>query len=143
MIHIEYIAKTNMLNVEYISNIEVSVENTDALIYYCNNMVLEMSNVTVEHIERESTKNKRKERVPAFKVTTTLNPRENPFISVLFMIDRALIYGKVCEPEILRKITRVEETSRFTVAMKRINHLSSLFIKKVRRLYEMAGSKNK
>jgi hypothetical protein len=59
------------------------------------------------------------------------------------MIDRALIYGKVCEPEIMKKVTRVEDYSRFTVVAKRINHLSNLFIKKVRRLYEIASLKGK
>lgn len=52
LLHVEYMAKRNLISVEYISGIEVSVENTDALIFHCNNMMLELNNVTVEHIER-------------------------------------------------------------------------------------------
>jgi hypothetical protein len=59
------------------------------------------------------------------------------------MIDRAMIYGKVCEPEIMKKITKVDDYTRFNVVGKRINHLSNLFIKKVRRLYENIGNRNK
>ncbi len=33
-------AKRNLISVEYISNVEVNVESTDALIYHCSNMML-------------------------------------------------------------------------------------------------------
>jgi len=58
----------------------------------------------------------------------------------MLTIDRALIYGKVCEPEILKKVARIEDYTPFTVLSERINHLSNFFIKKVRRLYETAAN---
>lgn len=106
--------------------------------------MIELNNMSVEHTERESTKaNKRKERVLAFKVITSFNFKENPLINLLLLIDKAMICGKVCEPEIAKKTARVEDYSRFNVVSKRINHLSNLFIKKVRRLYESINIKNK
>ena len=43
-------AKRNLINVIYVSNIEVNIENSDAILYHCGNMSLELSNVIVEHI---------------------------------------------------------------------------------------------
>jgi hypothetical protein len=40
LFYIEYMAKRNLISVEYISNVEVNVESTDALIYHCSNMML-------------------------------------------------------------------------------------------------------
>jgi uncharacterized protein YydD (DUF2326 family) len=61
----------------------------------------------------------------------------------MLLIDRVMIYGKVCEPEIAKKTMRIEDYTRFNSVSKRINHLSNLFIKKIRRLYESISVKNR
>lgn len=69
------------------------------------------------------------------------NVKDSPFINLLLLIDMAMIYGKVSEPELARKVIKLEDYSRFTVAGKKINHLTHLFIKKIRRLYEASSMK--
>ena len=43
---IEYFPHRNLLCVKYITDVEITVENHDALMYHCNNMMLEWNNIS-------------------------------------------------------------------------------------------------
>ena len=43
---IEYFPKRNLISVKYITDVEITVENHDALMYHCNNMMIEWNNVS-------------------------------------------------------------------------------------------------
>ena len=105
---IEYFAKRNVISVKYISNVEINVENNDALMYHCNNMMLEWNNVSFEQAEKEQrTNSKKKEKCIAFKVVSYFNVKDSPFVNLLLLIDMAMIYGKVVEPELSRKVIKL------------------------------------
>lgn len=43
----------------------------------------------------------------------------------------------------MKRIVKIEDSSNYNIVGKRINHLSNLFLKKVRRKYENSGLKNR
>ena len=97
--------------------------------------MLEWKNMSLEQVEREQSNN-RKEKCIASKVVTYFNLKDSPFINILLLLDLAMIYGKIAEPELSRKIVRLDDYNRFVLVAHKINHTSQLFIKKIRREYE-------
>lgn len=73
----------------------------------------------------------------AFKVVSHFNVKDDPLRNILLLIDLAMIYGKVAEPELKRNnLVKIDDQGRFITVGKKINHLTKLFIKKIRRVYD-------
>lgn len=48
----------------------------------------------------------------------------------------SMIYGKISDPALSQDNIRLDDYNKFMVLGKKIEHLSYLFIKKIKRLYE-------
>lgn len=48
----------------------------------------------------------------------------------------AMIYGKISEGVMNQEVIRLDDHAKFMLTGKKIEHLSCLFIKKIKRLYE-------
>lgn len=76
-----------------------------------------------------------------FKVISHFYPKDSPFTKILLGIDMAMIYAKMSEPVIVQESLRFDDHEKFLVTGKKIEHLSSLFIKKIKRFYDNIISK--
>jgi hypothetical protein len=72
-----------------------------------------------------------------FKVVSNFSTRNDPLRNILVMIDMAMIYGKMAEPELERKQVRMEDYNEFAIVTKKIDHLNKLFINKIKAIYDL------
>lgn len=83
---------------KYITNLQLTVENSDLLMFQLNNLSFDSSNVSLELHER--TVGAVKQRVLAFKATSCFMKKEPPIDKILLMIDATMIAAKFVEPEV-------------------------------------------
>ena len=81
------------------------------------------------------------QRVLAFKVVSHFNIKDDPLRNIILLIDLAMIYGKMAEPELKKTIVKLEDSGRFLTVANKINHLNNLFIKKIKRVYDQYAEK--
>ena len=94
-----------------------------------------MEEVEITPSSKSAQNTKVVKRVLAFKVVSHFNIKDDPLRNIMLLIDLAMIYGKVAEPELKKTVVKIEDQSRFIEVGKKINHLNKLFIKKIRRVY--------
>ena len=76
----------------------MSIENCDALMFHCNNMMNQWEKTSMELLDTKSGSNRRhNERIFSFKVISHFYPKDGPFLSIILGIDMSMIYGKISE----------------------------------------------
>jgi hypothetical protein len=85
-----------LLSVKYVTPIELNIENTDMVMYQCNNIAYHWSNVSMELVEKSTNKQiKRKERYLALKTKAHLHITDRPLFKFLLMIDLVMLCAKI------------------------------------------------
>ena len=96
---IEFISSKGLLIVKYITPIELNLENTDLVMFQCNNIAYHWSNVNMELIEKSPNKLiKKKERYLSLKTITHINISDKILYKLLLMIDLVMLCAKIAEP---------------------------------------------
>ena len=139
---IEYIPSKYILSVKYITSIELNVENTDLIMFQCNNIAYHWSNVSMELVEKSPTKsNKRKDRYLCLKTLIHLNITDRPLFKLLLMIDLVMMAAKIAEPELRRNVIKAEDYNRIEDISLKVEHMIKLFIRKIEKYYKAIADK--
>lgn len=127
-----------LLSVKYVTAVELNIENTDLVMFQCNNIAYHWSSVSMELVEKSPSKPvKRKERFLALKTLAHLHVTDRPLFKLLLMLDLVMLCAKVAEPELRRNIVRPEDYARVEEISLKVEHLIKLFIRKVERYYKI------
>jgi len=121
-----------LLSVKYVTSIELSIENTDVVMFQCNNIAYHWANVSIELVERNQSKQvKRKERYLAIKTVANLHLSEKPLFKFMLMIDLVMLCAKIAEPELKKTIVRLEDYNNIWELSEKVDHMIRLFLRKV------------
>lgn len=121
-----------LLSVKYVTSIELSIENTDVVMFQCNNIAYHWANVSIELVERNQSKQvKRKERYLAIKTVANLHLSEKPLFKFMLMIDLVMLCAKIAEPELKKTIVRLEDYNNIWELSEKVDHMIRLFLRKI------------
>jgi len=121
-----------LLSVKYVTSIELSIENTDVVMFQCNNIAYHWANVSIELVERNQSKQvKRKERYLAIKTVANLHLSEKPLFKFMLMIDLVMLCAKIAEPELKKTIVRLEDYNKIWELSEKVDHMIRLFLRKI------------
>lgn len=97
-------ASKGVLSVKYITPIQLNIDNTDLIMFQCNNIAFHWSNISIELYEKTTNVGQKKnQKYIALKTLTHMNLNERPITKLLLMIDLVMLSAKIAEPE-LRKV---------------------------------------
>ncbi len=110
--------------------------------FHCNYLTYSWNNITLEFIEKTSSKSKRKERFLTFKAISYVHYQEKVIFKILTMVDLLMVYAKIAEPHLKKNILNIDEYYLKTAELSaHCDHIKQAFIRKVEKNYQALQEK--